>query len=68
MNKIKIGKRIRINKSDRSQDQLLTVGERGTITNMNYDGYKLILEIAFDNGEKHWMDTTNFRFDIYDKV
>jgi hypothetical protein len=63
--KLEIGKRIIVEKSDRTQDQTVAVGERGTITNLSYDGYRVILTISFDNGEELVMDTVEFRFQVY---
>ena len=62
------GDRIRINKSDPDQEQLIAVGERGTIRNFYIDeGYHIIMEIVLDTGETLVMDNTTFRFDIYKK-
>ena len=62
------GDRIRINKSDPDQDQLIAVGERGTIKNFYVDEeYHIIMDIILDTGEALVMDNTTFRFDIYKK-
>lgn len=62
------GDRIRINKSDPDQDQLIDIGERGTIESFYIDEeYHIIMEITLDTGEKLVMDNTTFRFDIYKK-
>ena len=66
--KIEVGKRIRVSKSDSTQQQWIGIGERGTIKDVRYDGWRAILTIDFDFGERMIMDSTEFRFDVYDKV
>ncbi len=65
---MKHGDRIRINKSDPDQDQLIAVGERGTIESCYVDEeYHVIMDIVLDTGEALRMDSTTFRFDVYKK-
>ena len=66
---MEIGQRIRVNKSDPDQDQLIDVGERGTLVNFYVeDNYHIIMEIELDSGERLTMDNTTFRFDMYNKI